>query len=111
MELDFFGALPNSTQNTPSIMSSMQSLETCFCLIALNRFPHALTTCASAIETALKAAVISNKAKKPRFEDLIAAARHNSVGIANLSESDLVSFRRMRNNIVHHGFEPKDHHE
>lgn len=102
----FFRNRPRNLGNTPSLLSSMQSLESSFFLIALGRYPHALSTCASAFEMAVKATAIG--AGRSTLQTLIARARDNSETISRLSQSRLDQFRDARNRITHSGFGPKD---
>ena len=43
-ELDFFRSTPDCLMTRPPLCSSFQNLESCFFMIALGRFPHALVT-------------------------------------------------------------------
>ena len=80
----------------------MQSLESCFYLISLNRYPHALVNCSSSIESALKAKF----AEKEELYKLIKRAMALMPGL--FDDEDLRTLRQTRNNIVHFGFSPKD---
>ena len=102
----FYRSLP-SGPTAPSIASSLQGLETSFFLIALGRYPHALATCASAIETTIKRSP-SCTSKKTRFVDLIFFAKNASTAIAAFPQSELDAFREARNRIMHRGFSPRD---
>jgi hypothetical protein len=87
----------------------MQSLETVFLLIALSRYPHALCTCASAIESVIKAAPVGAAlGRNGRLEVLIKATRRHSVDFATFPEEQLKQFRQARNRFTHHGFSPRD---
>lgn len=57
----FFRHRPGALAGSAALASSIQSLETSFFLIALGRFPHALCTCAAAIETAIQASDAGTK--------------------------------------------------
>src|ERR1044071_7888911 len=92
------------------LLSSMQSLESSFFLIALRRFPHALSTCASAFEMAIQAAAIDTGTDN-RLQALIQKARDNSKNIAGFPQDRLDQFRTVRNRIVHRGFRPSDNSE
>ena len=52
--LHFFGATLHDMLGQPPLASSLQSFETCLFLIALERFPSALVSCATAWESAIK---------------------------------------------------------
>jgi hypothetical protein len=92
--------------NVP-IASSMQSVETSFFLIALGRYPHALSVCASAIESNLQAAGIGAK-EKDGLQDLVKKAKKSSDAVEQFSDELLDHFRETRNRITHRGFSPKD---
>ena len=49
--LGFFRCKPEGMAARPPLSSSLQNLESCFFLVAFGRYPHALVSCASAIES------------------------------------------------------------
>jgi transcription elongation factor Elf1 len=85
----------------------MQSLETSFFLIALHRYPHALSTCASALEAAIKAS-LACPPDGGGLQSLIEAAKEHSACIGQFPRKELDAFRRARNRLTHEGFSPKD---
>jgi hypothetical protein len=85
----------------------MQSLETSFFLIALGRYPHALSICASAIESAIQAADIGAK-EKDGLQELIRKAGKTSKAIQEFGDKPLKDLRETRNRITHRGFSPQD---
>jgi transcription elongation factor Elf1 len=103
----FFRSRPAGWTVNVSIASSMQSLETSFFLIALRRYPHALSTCASAIESAIQAAEVGAN-DRDGLQALIRKAKQHSPLIADFSDARLETFREIRNRITHRGFSPKD---
>ena len=52
---NFFRATPPELLTNPPLASSLQSLETTFLLLSLERYPSALVTCVSAWESVIKA--------------------------------------------------------
>ena len=50
----FIRKMPLGIAEKKSLASSLQKLETSFMLVALERYPHAVQMCCSAIESALK---------------------------------------------------------
>jgi len=90
-----------------ALISSLQSIETTFFLIALRRHPHALTTLVSGIESALQVADIGSK-KGDNVQDLIQKARAKSPRLRQLSDIELDQLRLARNRFTHRGFSPKD---
>ena len=52
----FFRDAPKSVSLNEHLVSSMQTFETSLYLLALKRYPHALTACASALESGIQAA-------------------------------------------------------
>jgi hypothetical protein len=99
----FFRNRPHDPSGKEALISSMQSLESSFLLLALERYSHALVTCASAIDSALLTSRLGATGK-PSFQELITKARSTSPGIAILSKDLLDNFRKTRNRIVHSGF-------
>ena len=104
----FFRRHPKALAESATLASSIQSLETSFFLIALGRFPHALATCATAIETAIQASEAGAK-DRDGLQVLVKKAKDKSRLINNYSDEDLLRLRKMRNRITHHGFVPDDY--
>jgi len=107
-KLIFFRERPKDLLTHPPLASSLQHLETSFLLIALWRYPHALVSCASAIESALKAAFKIGQEGNIDFQQLLDRARKKFPTDADFDPSDLDEFRIKRNEIIHYGFSPKD---
>jgi hypothetical protein len=109
-DIQFFTNLVDSELNNitqkPPLASAIQSLETCLLLISLDRFPSALASCAMAIESAWKAATNTGQDFKGDFANILGEvnlALPKSAPSFNLKE-----FRRLRNDVVHFGYSPKD---
>ena len=75
--------------------------------MALGRYPHALTVCASAIESALQAAPIG-ASEKDGLQTLVKLARKSSASISQWPIAPLDALRDIRNKFTHRGFSPKD---
>jgi len=103
-ELIFFRDTPKDLLDRPPLASSLQNLETSFLLLAVWRYPHALVSCASAIESALRSAFDSGRKS---FSELLKLANAEFPPDV-FSQSDLDEFREKRNEIVHYGFSAKD---
>jgi hypothetical protein len=103
---EFFRKLP-AAPVPDGLLASLQAFETSLFLIALERFPHALTSCTFAVEAALKASPLCKRASKGLLE-VIAAARKASPAIEAFPQEDLDHLRQKRNDIVHKGYSPKD---
>lgn len=103
----FFRHRPEGWATKEYIASSMQSFETSLFLIAVRRYPHALSVCASAIESALQAANIGAK-DRDGFQELVRKAKNSSKAVFAFEDEKLVDFRETRNRITHHGFSPQD---
>ena len=73
----FFRSRPHGP-TAGSLTSSLQTIETTFLLIALMRYPHAITSCASAIESIIKASP-SCKTSKQGLKALLEGTK-NRVG-------------------------------
>ena len=84
----FFRHRPKEWHTNTLLASSLQSLETGFFLIALERFPHALVVCASAIESSLQAADI-NPRERDGFQDLIRKAASASAAFQGFADSSI----------------------
>jgi hypothetical protein len=111
----FYRSLPDEP-TIAALASALQGLETSFFLISLRRYPHALTVCASAIESMIKHSpacepLLKRSGKRPMLNDLIQAVREKSSSLNAFLESELNAFRQTRNRIVHKGFSPKDDNE
>ena len=72
--LIFFRDTPMDLITHPPLASSLQHLETSFLLIAMGRYPHALVTCGSAIESVIKAAINASPDDRLDFRELIKKA-------------------------------------
>ena len=108
----FYRSLPGEP-TIAALASSLQGLETSFFLVSLRRYPHALTVCASAIESMIKHSpacepLLKKSGKAPMLNDLIQAVREKSPSLNAFPEFELNAFRQTRNRIVHKGFSPKD---
>ena len=105
-KLLFFRETPEDLLTRPPLASSLQHLETSFLLIALKRYPHALVSCTSAIESALKAAF--NTTREPSLRKLLHQAIKLFPPDADFEKSEINDFLEKRNEIIHYGFSPKD---
>jgi hypothetical protein len=110
-ELDFFRRTPDSLMLRPPLCSSLQNLESSFFLIALDRFPHALVTCASAVESAMKSVLNLSPEQFLNAEKLFAKAIAVHPALLSFPPDQLETFRFTRNRIVHYGFSPRDDEE
>lgn len=104
----FFRYKPTGLITRPPLASSLQHLETSFLLVSMGRYPHALVTCGSAIESAIKAAINASPDDRLDFRKLINKARQLFPLFTTLSEDEIRDFRLKRNEIIHFGFSPKD---
>lgn len=105
--LVFFRDRPKNWRTSPFVASSLQSLETSFFLLALDRYPHALSVCTSAIESALQASAIGAH-KGDRLQNLIESAKTASSAVASFPTGSLDELRQTRNRFTHRGFSPRD---
>ena len=103
----FFRHHPDALPGSAALASSIQSLETSFFLIALGRFPHALSTCATAIETAIQASDAGAK-DSDAMQKLVRKAKNKYEKIAEFPDEDLDRFRDARNRFTHRSFTPRD---
>ena len=107
----FFRDTPNNLVSLPPLASSLQHLETSYLMIAMNRFPHALINCGSAIESAIKAAIKASPDDRIDFRGLINKGQQKFPDFTKLSSKAIKKFRLKRNQILHYGFSPKDDEE
>lgn len=107
----FFRSTPKKLTSQPPLCSSLQSLESCFYLISINRYPHALTTCASSLESAMKSVLIISPQKFIVAKQLYNEAIKIYPALLSFNNIDLDNFRENRNRITHYGFSPKDDEE
>jgi hypothetical protein len=108
--LSFFRSVPDEAVNVPSFLSSLQSLETCFYMIALGRYPAALIACASAWESLLRAYYRIPAEDEVKLRDLLARFRGEKrrTYFSKITEQQVREFREARNRMIHAGFSPKD---
>jgi hypothetical protein len=88
-------------------VSSLQSIESSFFLIALHRRPHALTTFVAGVESALQGAELDSK-KGESLQNLIRNARPRSPRLRQLPDAEVDTLRLARNRFTHRGFSPRD---
>lgn len=103
----FFRHHPSGMASNALLASSLQAVETSFFLVALERYPHALTAAASAIETCLQAANLGTPNKDGLFK-LLQKAQRASSAMASFPTDLLERFREARNRFVHGGFSASD---
>ncbi len=106
--LIFFRAWPDNLEQTPPLASSLQTLETCFLLLSMRRYPHTLVTCATAIESAIRAKLGLPSEDKSKLWELLEVIQNHPHNIKALDRSSLKDFCDARNRIVHYGFSPDD---
>src|ERR1700755_2257768 len=94
-KLIFFRDTPKVLLTRPPLASSLQTLEMSFLLVSIGQYPHALVSCTSAIESALKAAFTTEKVNLSRLLELANAA----FPINAFSQRQLDEFRQKRNEI------------
>jgi hypothetical protein len=104
----FVVAPPKDLAAQPPLTSSLQTLETCFFEIGFRRFPHALVSCVTAIESALKARMGISPKEECTLDSLLHASQNLSPALRTFSPEKLAYLRRTRNDIIHYGFSPKD---
>lgn len=105
----FFRSGPKTKESLAALTSSMQTFESALLLVGLSRYPHALSACASAIESAIsssKAGALpeSGSGLRKAFRQ----ARRHSTELGVFPKQLLDEFTETRNRITHSGFSPKD---
>jgi hypothetical protein len=89
------------------VAAALQNFETFIFLVALRRYPSALTTIAAAIESALQASSIGQKSKDG-LQTLLKKASSVSTAMSLWDDVRTTAFRDLRNQIMHRGFSPRD---
>lgn len=110
-KLYFLRATPANLLTQPPLASSLQSLETTFILLAMDRYPSALISCATAWESVIKAKLAIRPEDPVKLAKLLGDIRGTSPALQQYDRSKIDDFRRTRNRIVHYGFSPKDDRE
>jgi len=96
----------------PPLASSLQSLETTFLLLSLERYPSALVSCVSAWESAIKAKLkIPAEDHKFPIAKALGEIREKTPSLMQFDRDLIDGLRRTRNRIVHYGFSPHDDQE
>lgn len=106
VRLDFFRRVPVRVDDD-YVASALQGFETMVLLIALRRFPAALTTLATAIENSLQAALVGAK-EKDGLQQLLGKAARECPRLAAWDPSSLQALKDLRNRFVHRGFSAQD---
>jgi len=105
----FFRHRPKTDEDLAALTSSMQSFETTLLLIGLSRHPHAISACASAIESAIKSSPAGAlKEEGTGLRKALKQARRSSTVINQFSSMLTEEFINARNNFTHKGFSPRD---
>src|SRR5262245_47109179 len=107
-ELLFFRKTPDGLMSRPPLCSSLQNLESCFLMVAVGRFPHALVTAASSVESAMKAVLRLPPEDRINAAPLYKQALASYSALSSFHDHDLETFRNTRNRIAHYGFSPHD---
>jgi hypothetical protein len=107
---NFFRATPPELLTNPPLASSLQSLETTFLLLSLERYPSALVTCVSAWESVIKAKLaIPPEDRRTSTAQLLEDIRKSEPILMEFDQGKLKILRDTRNHITHYGFSP--HHD
>lgn len=106
--LHYFRARPRDFLAHPPLASSLQSFESFVFQIALRRFPHALVSLATAIESSARAKLRLPRDDQSKFADLLQDLQSMSPALKMFSREKLDAFRRKRNDVIHYGFSPRD---
>jgi HEPN domain-containing protein len=106
--LEFFRRRPAELSSRPPLASSLQHLETSFLLISAGRYPSALVSCGSAVESAMKAALNLTPDDRLDFKELMDKVEEKFPSFTKISRGNIKEFRFKRNEITHHGYSKKD---
>lgn len=97
-------------QSRPPSISAFQSFETSLFLISLQRFPHALVSLVSALESAALVVLGGDSRDKIKLAEALPALRELALhaGVSIPDTPTLSKLRNTRNDIAHKGFSAKD---
>lgn len=105
--LYFFRKYPANMMERDCFASSLQTLESCFLSLGLQREVDALVACVIAIESGIKAGLnLPSKDKKSLSERITEVL--NKPGFENIEAVKVKEIRDKRNTYAHAGFVPKD---
>jgi len=110
ISLIFFRSWPDPIESHAPLLSALQKVDTSFLMIAQYRFPHAFTTFGSAVESAIKAGLLTPKRgnKWRQFGPLLDHAREKYPLFTSIDGNRTKTFRETRNDFEHFGFSPED---
>jgi hypothetical protein len=104
--LHFFRATPTDVLANSPLASSLQSLETTFLLLSLERYPSALVACVSAWESVIKASLKMQPNDGEPLAKLLAKVRDSAPSLMLFDREKIELVRKTRNHITHFGFSP-----
>ena len=107
--LHFFLATPKELIENPPLASSLQSLETTFLLLSLERYPSALVACVSAWESVIKAQLGIPQDDKISTSKILEKIRISEPILMAFDYARLDVLLKTRNRVTHYGFSP--HHD
>lgn len=103
---EIVGVDPERIARTPPLASALQSFETSLFLVGLRRYPAALTACAGAVESTIRA--VGNYKPSIDNDGLASAIKFALERKPTLKMPYLDDFRKTRNNFIHQGYSPED---
>ena len=103
--LFFCGTLPSGWESKPGLCASLQHLDSAFLLVGVGRFPHAVVSCAAAVESVIVEALPTSAGDD--FEALVhrAAVRW---AVPDPLREGVLSMKTRCDGIVHAGYSPQD---
>lgn len=107
--LHFFRATPQELVRNPPLASSLQSLETAFLLLSLERYPSALVACVSACESVIKAKLGIPQDDRISTSKILEKIRMSEPILMTFDYAKLDVLLKTRNRVTHYGFSP--HHD
>jgi hypothetical protein len=104
----FFRETPENASKIDGLASSLQKVETCLLLVALKRFPTALSTSVAAVESVMHSSGTPELRSGNNLKKKFAAAAQKYPSLRRFSAAELKELRDRRNTFEHLGFRPKD---
>lgn len=110
---EFLRATPSGLTDNPPLASSLQAFETALFLLSLRRYPSALVSIGSALESALKAKLRIPPDRIRYLGQMLDDLRPLPASLEHFAPkgektSKQKRFTEIRNRIVHYGFTPRD---
>jgi hypothetical protein len=107
-ELTFFTQFPKEHLRTPGVASALQNIETAFRMAGLYRWPSAMSlmwqSCELLLRVNLGIDLYDKEFAAYEMQDQFNRDKSLTKGL----QDESIRFRKLRNDILHHGYSPRD---